>query len=116
MERPRRPAPGIAFEDVLRRNLTSPEFRAAYEREGLIHEVALAVRRLREEAGMTQAQLAGAVGTAQSVIARLEGGRDQRVPRFDLLDRIAAAVGRRCKIVFSRAEDSSPLVEITPDT
>ena len=65
---------------------------------------------------MTQAQLAEAVGTAQSVIARLEGGRDQRVPRFDLLDRIAAAVGRRCKIVFSRTKESSPLVEITPDS
>ncbi len=61
---------------------------------------------------MTQADLAKAIDTKQSVIARLESGKDQRVPRFDILDRIAGAVGRRCKIVFTRDRRSVSHVEI----
>lgn len=73
------------------------------------------IRRLREAAELTQEQLATAIGSTQPVVARLERGADQRVPRVDLLRRIAAACGRQVKIVFTRPADGARLVEIEGD-
>ena len=49
--------------------------------------------RAREQAGITQAQVANQMGTTQSVVARLE--RAEVDPRLSTLVRYAAAVGRR---------------------
>ena len=53
--------------------------------------VAGQVAERRRELGMSQQELARAVGTTQSAIARLEGGG--RPPRIDTLLRIAEALG-----------------------
>jgi DNA-binding XRE family transcriptional regulator len=45
----------------------------------------------RVRAGLTQDQLARRLGTTQSSIARLEGGR--RMPNLKLLERLAEATG-----------------------
>jgi ribosome-binding protein aMBF1 (putative translation factor) len=66
------------------------ERRAAYERARLAHELGAKVRTLREERGLSQAELAQRMGTSQSVIARLELGGAE--PRLDTLDRICAAL------------------------
>jgi ribosome-binding protein aMBF1 (putative translation factor) len=92
-----------------------PAYREAYETRRLIAEVALEVRRLRENAGLTQKQLATAIGSTQPVVARLERGSDQRVPRVDLLRRIAVACGRQVKIVFVHPTIGTRLVEIEGD-
>lgn len=91
-----------------------PAYRETYETRRLIGEVAMEVRRLREDAGLTQRQLAAAINSTQPVIARLERGADQRVPRVDLLRRIAEACGRGVKIVFTRRRPAAgaPLVEV----
>ena len=39
--------------------------------------------------------------TTQQVIARIEGGKDQRVPSLELLKRIAHAAGKHLKISFA---------------
>jgi DNA-binding XRE family transcriptional regulator len=52
--------------------------------------------RAREEAGMTQAQVADRIGTTQSAIARLE--RVEVDPRLSTLVKYAAVVGRRVSI------------------
>jgi transcriptional regulator with XRE-family HTH domain len=90
-------------------------YRETYETRRIIAEVAMAVRRMREGAGLTKRQLATAIGSTQPVVARLELGSDQRVPRVDLLGRIAAACGRRVKIVFTHPVDGARLVEIEGD-
>lgn len=93
----------------------NPSYRAAYENRRLIHEVAIAVRGMREAARLTQEQLANAIGSSQPVIARLERGLDQRVPRFDLLRRIGLVLGKQLKWVFDEAtEETTPLVEVAP--
>lgn len=53
------------------------------------------------KANLTQAELAKLIGTTQSVIARLEGGSDKRVPSIPLLARIAAACGGHFEFGFS---------------
>jgi len=50
----------------------------------------------REQAGMTQAQVAGRMGTKKSAVARLE--RAEVDPRLSTLVKYAAVVGRRVSI------------------
>jgi transcriptional regulator with XRE-family HTH domain len=54
------------------------------------------LRRARERAGMTQAELARRMGTTQSAIARME--RSGANPRFSTLSRALALTGRQLKL------------------
>jgi len=60
-------------------------------------EAAKLIRRLRREAGLTQAELAARVGTTQSVISRLESD-DYEGHSLSMLYRVAAAVNRRIAV------------------
>src|SRR5437660_10800292 len=103
----------IAVGDVGHaRDMANPVYRAAYENRRLIAEVALAVKSMRESAGLTQLQLANAIGSSQPTIARLERGLDQRTPRWDLVRRIGLALGKQLKWVFANPTDDAPLVEV----
>jgi len=50
----------------------SATYRKTFERTGQQIDLALLVREMREDAGLTQSELARKVGTTQSVIGRLE--------------------------------------------
>lgn len=65
---------------------------AAAADEARITEFREFVHRLRSEAGLTQAELAGRMGTTQSAIARMEGGGTR--PTLETLERLACAVGQ----------------------
>jgi len=54
------------------------------------------VRRMRKEAGMTQAELARRAGTTQSAIARLEA--EGANPRLGTLERVMSATGHRLEL------------------
>jgi len=110
--RRRTKAKSIDGSPFLAGQLAEPEVRHHFEQRRLIHEVANAVRSMRTEAGLTQAQLAKRVGTSQPTIARLEKGLDVRTPRWDTLHRIATALGRRLKLQFVSREKGAPLVEV----
>ena len=60
--------------------------------------IAAAVIAARSHAGLTQAQLAERMGTTQSAIARLEGGKSR--PSTTTLQKLAHATGTRLKIAF----------------
>ena len=70
--------------------LGDPEVRAAYEKRRLAYELGQQVRRLREDAGLTQEELAERIHSTQGTIARLEAGG--REPAVSTLARIAAAL------------------------
>ena len=62
----------------------------------------LALVRARAAAKLTQAELAKRLGTTQSAIARLEGGRVS--PSFVTLRRYAEATGTRLTVRLVRAD------------
>jgi DNA-binding XRE family transcriptional regulator len=62
-------------------------------------DVARSIRILRTNAGLTQTQLAGIVGTTASAICRLEAA-DYEGHSVAMLRRIAAALNRRIEIRF----------------
>jgi DNA-binding XRE family transcriptional regulator len=80
-----------------------PEVMLHYEAEKARTQIAALVKNARQQAGLTQAELARKVGTSQSVIARLETGADQRTPSLTLLARIAAALDAHLQFGFKFA-------------
>lgn len=54
--------------------------------------VGLAIRRLRERAGMTQTDLAGILGVAQQAVSNIESGAT-RLAGLESAAKIAAALG-----------------------
>lgn len=69
--------------------IKDPGFRAAAEELEPGYQVA----RLRMQRGLTQAQLAGMVGTRQPSIARLENG--STAPSLSFLNKIAEALNAK---------------------
>ena len=76
--------------------LKNPAVLEEYEALRPEHEIALVVARARRGAGMTQAQLAEAIGTKQQAISRLESGKLD--PKISTLRGIARATGAKMHI------------------
>lgn len=103
---------GLEFDGFLTENLKDPEFRQHFEQRRLIQEVALAVREMREAAGLTQAQLAGMIGVKQPMIARVERGSDRRTPSWDVLRRVGRALGKQLVVEFVSSKRAVPMVQV----
>ncbi|MBS1718124.1 MAG: helix-turn-helix transcriptional regulator [Armatimonadetes bacterium] len=73
-------------------NEESPEFRAAFEAE----QAMLALIRARQNAKLTQQDLATALHVSQPYIAQIENGT--RKPGYMLLFRYANAVGAKIQV------------------
>ena len=86
----------VTLADMLAKNMTDPAFAAAYAEADAEYTVIEAMILARTEAGLTQASLAERMGTTQSAIARLEGGRVS--PSVETLLKYAAAVGKRLRV------------------
>ena len=76
-----------------------PEMLALLEEERLNARVARDIYQLRENANLTQRELAKIVGTQASVICRLEDA-DYEGHSLSMLRRIAAALNNRIEIRF----------------
>jgi ribosome-binding protein aMBF1 (putative translation factor) len=88
-----------AYADIdayLKRKLQDPEFQSAYDAEDKRIELVLPIIKLRRQRGMTQTDLAKAIGTKQANVSRLE--------RFDTnltlgtLQKVADALGVNLEI------------------
>ena len=78
------------------RFMENPEFREEYGRIEEEYALIEALVRARTAAKLTQAELARRLGTTQSAVARLEGGRVS--PSFATLRRYAEATGTRLTV------------------
>lgn len=72
---------------------------AMLEEERSNAEIARKIAVLRENAGLTQAQLAKLIGTSRTVISRLEDA-DYEGHSLSMLKRVAGALNRRVEIRF----------------
>ncbi|OGW61882.1 MAG: hypothetical protein A2V83_04795 [Nitrospirae bacterium RBG_16_64_22] len=86
-----------AVQILKRRVAEDRELREIYEEEKVNYQAALAIRKAREAAGLTQAELAKKVGTTQSAISRLEDA-DYEGHTIKMLERIAEVLKRRVVI------------------
>ncbi len=84
------------LDDFLKRKLQNPDFRAAYDAEDKRIELVLQIIKLRQERGMTQADLAKAIGTRQANVSRLE--RLDANLTLGTLKKVARALGASLRI------------------
>jgi transcriptional regulator with XRE-family HTH domain len=105
---------GVKHGAVLARQMKDPEFRSHYLQRKLVHEVAVAVRAMRKQAKLTQAQLAAEVGVSQPMIAKIEKGIEQRAPNWEMLGKVCVALGKQMRLSFRDVEEDAEthLVEV----
>lgn len=84
------------LKDIKRELLTDPAAQAAYQDLAPEFDMARELIAARSRAGLTQGDVAVRMGTTQSVIARLEGGK--RTPSLRTVQRYAQAVGARAVV------------------
>jgi HTH-type transcriptional regulator / antitoxin HipB len=90
-----------SWRDMKAKRAASPERARGYQKAKAALEWGEQVREEREAAGLTQAELAAAVGTSQPAIARLEAGGVS--PTLDTLSRVAEALGLELVVEFRSA-------------
>ncbi len=88
--------------ELKKRFMGDPEFREEYARADEEYALVEALVRARTAAKLTQAEVAKRLGTTQSAIARLEGGRVS--PSFTTLRRYAEATGTRLTVGLVRTD------------
>ena len=86
---------------VVERSKNNPEFAQIVEQENIKLEVAVKVRDLRENMGLSQREFASLIGKPQSTIARIENGSMNASTK--ILSEIGQATNQRLTIQFSPA-------------
>ena len=82
----------MPLKKILEKKLKDPEFKFYFNESRAVSDLCHSVALARQSKGLSQTTLAKKVGTTQSAIARLENGNLGRMPRLDLLNRIAVAL------------------------
>lgn len=80
-------------------NFRDKEYRESYAEDFLNTTIATQMRVLREQRGLTQEELASAVGTKQTAISRIENV-DNAARNIGTLAKIACQLGCRLKVSF----------------
>jgi predicted transcriptional regulator len=81
--------------------LANPAVQSEYDALAEEFEMARELVAARARAGLTQAEVAERMGTTQSVVARLEGGKRQ--PSMRTVQRYAQALGCRAVVRLEHA-------------
>lgn len=92
----------IPVEEAARAWFKDPEFRKAYDDLEEEFALAQALIKARADANMTQEDVAAAMGTTQTAVARLESGRS--MPSTRTLQRFAKATRTRLRVSFEPEE------------
>lgn len=81
------------LKDLKAQMLANPAIRAEYDAQAEDFAAARELIAARARAGLTQSEVAQRMGTTQSAVARLEGGK--AAPSIRSLQRYAQAIGCR---------------------
>jgi len=88
----------VDVEPYFQKRMKDPEFRQAYEEEGLKIEIAQAVYAKRKALKISQAKLAQKAKTTQRMISRIE--QANMSIGVDLLQRVIHALGAKISLVI----------------
>lgn len=98
------------FDRYLEQQLSDPAFAARFKRAGEAWDVALQIAALREQAGLSQQQLAALLKTSQQQISRLESpGYEGH--SLSMLRRVATALKARVRVVIEREAEPLQVAE-----
>lgn len=97
------------FERYLAQQMKDLRFVERFERAGQAWDVALQIAALREQAGLSQKELAQRLKTSQQQISRLESP-DYEGHSLANLRRVAEALHARVRVVFEPDETSAKQV------
>ena len=86
------------LNDYIAEQLKEPEFEKVWEDSKTEYQLRLAMIEARNQAGMTQADIAKATGMKQAAVSRLENGETN--PTLRTIKRIAAATGKTLEVRF----------------
>jgi transcriptional regulator with XRE-family HTH domain len=93
------------FDRYLEEQLKDPVFAERFRKAGEAWDVALQIAALRNEAGMSQAELAKEVGTTQQQISRLESPSYEG-HSLSMLRRVAEVLGAKVSVQIQRGKPS----------
>jgi transcriptional regulator with XRE-family HTH domain len=94
------------FDRYLEEQLQDPDFAERFEKAGEAWDVALQVAALRENAGLSQKDLARKLKTTQQQISRLESPSYEG-HSLSMLRRIARALNARVRVVFEPGKETT---------
>ena len=97
------------FDRYLAKQMRDPRFSVRFERAGEAWDVALQIAALREQAGLSQKELARLLKTSQQHISRLESP-DYEGHSLANLRRVAEALHARVRVVFELDEKGAKRV------
>lgn len=95
---------------IAKRKAEDPEFAERYDRGYQAFRLGVMLQLAREEAGMTQEQVAEKLGTKKSAISRLENNAGDL--RLSTLQKYAEAVGRRLILELAPPDAAQKAVAI----
>ena len=96
------------FDHFLEEQLKDPVFAARFENAGEAWDVALQITALRQNAGLSQKELAKLLHTSQQQISRLESASYEG-HSLSMLRRVAEALHSRVRVIFEPAENQTEM-------
>jgi len=94
------------FDRYLEKQLDNPAFAARFKKAGEAWDIALQIAALREQAGLSQKDLAKLLKTSQQHISRLESP-DYEGHSLSMLRRVADILHARVRVVFEAAKSGT---------
>ncbi len=91
------------FDRYLEKQLEDPEFAGRFKKAGEAWDVALQIAALREQAGLSQTELAKRLKTSQQQVSRLESPAYEG-HSLSMLRRVAEVLNARVRVVIEPAE------------
>ena len=92
------------FDHYLEEQLQDPDFAPRFENAGEAWDVALQIAALRQQAGLSQKDLAKLLKTSQQQISRLESASYEG-HSLSMLRRVAEALHARVRVIFEPVEN-----------
>jgi transcriptional regulator with XRE-family HTH domain len=96
------------FDQYLEEQMQDPAFADRFDRAGEAWDVALQIAALRQEAGLSQKELAKLLKTSQQQISRLESP-GYKGHSLSMLRRVAEALHARVRVVFESEKKRNAL-------